>query len=98
MLPAAIFSTTPYPQHPFSGALGALGPLRPAFSNTTAAQQALLLPGPDPAPLFKLLWQQELAAGLVPAAGLSVSDAAGVPLLAVLCQAGQQLLGYSLPP
>jgi hypothetical protein len=79
------------------GALGALGPLRPAFSNTTAAQQALLLPGPDPTLLFKLIWWQELSPGLVPDGAVQATDAAGVPLLCVLCRAAQQLLAFQLP-
>lgn len=96
-LPASIFSATPNPQNPITGALGALGPLRPAFSNTTAAQQALLLPGPDPSLLFKLVWRQDLAGGLLPDSAVQATDAAGQPLLCVLCTAAQQLLAFQLP-
>lgn len=96
-LPPSIFSATPNPQNPITGALGALGPLRPAFSNTTAAQQALLLPGPDSSPLFKLIWRQQLPAGAVPDAAVQATDAAGRPLLCVVCSGAQQLLAFELP-
>jgi hypothetical protein len=74
-----------------------MGPLRPSFSNTTAAQQALLLPGPDPSLLFKLIGRQEMAGGLVPDDAMLVTDACGQPLLCVLCSAAQQLLAFQLP-
>jgi hypothetical protein len=96
-LPASVFNATPHPLNAVTGALGALGPLRPAFSNTTAAQQALLLPGPDPTLLFKLLWQQELHGGAVPASAVLASDGAGAPLLCVLCPGAAQLLALQLP-
>eukprot|EP00775_Hariotina_reticulata_P010097 gene10097-10253_t len=46
-LPPSVFDPTPRQssQAPWAGGLGALGLLRPGLSNTTAAQQAMLLPG-----------------------------------------------------
>jgi hypothetical protein len=96
-LPPSIFSATPNPQNPITGALGALGPLRPAFTTTTAAQQALLLPGPDPSLLFKLIMRQELQPGQVPTSAVLATDEQGRPLLCVLCPTTQQLLAFQLP-
>ncbi|WIA14045.1 hypothetical protein OEZ85_002600 [Tetradesmus obliquus] len=89
-LPASIFSPTPQQssQAPWAGGLGALGVLRPCFSNTTQAQQALLLPGPDPPVLFKLACCQQLTGGGTPAEACLATDADGVPLLCVLCRGG----------
>jgi hypothetical protein len=55
-------------------------------SNTTQAQQALLLPGPDPAQLFKLVCCEELVGGAQPAEACLATDADGTPLLCVLCR------------
>lgn len=99
-LPASIFNPTPQngTQTPWVGGLGALGVLRPCFSNTTQAQQALLLPGPDPSVLFKLVCHEELVGGADPVGACLATDSDGCPLLCVLCKGGaQQLLGFRLP-
>lgn len=58
----------------------------------------MLLPGPDPPVMFKLMYQEELVGGSVPHEACVATDADGCPLLCVLCKGGaQQLLGFRLP-
>jgi hypothetical protein len=47
--------------------------------------------------MFKLIWRQGLAGGLVPDSAVQATDATGLPLLCVLCHAAQQLLAFQLP-
>lgn len=96
-LPASIFNPTPA-QTPWAGGLGALGVLRPCFSNTTQAQQAMLLPGPDPPVMFKLMFREELVDGAVPHDACVATDSDACPLLCVMCtRVTHQLLAFRLP-
>lgn len=57
----------------------------------------MLLPGPDPPVMFKLVCREELVGGAVPHEAVVATDADGCPLLCVLCKGGaQQLLAFRL--
>jgi hypothetical protein len=73
-------------------------PLLPAatLSRTTLAGRPLL-PGPDPCYIFKLVFSEGLANGLMPDEARLVHGADGSPLLSVLCRNCNLVLGYSLP-
>lgn len=73
-------------------------PLLPAatLSRTTLAGRPLL-PGPDPCYIFKLVFSEGLANGLMPDEARLVHGADGGPLLSVLCGNCNLVLGYKLP-
>lgn len=81
------------------GAAGAgAPPAHMAPAATTAAAAAMLLPGPDPAAVFKLILRHELPAmGPPPSGGHLATDADGAPLLAVVCPGTGELLAFELP-
>lgn len=58
----------------------------------------MLLPGPDPPVMFKLLCREELVGGAVPHEACMATDVDACPLLCVLCKEGaQELLAFRLP-
>jgi hypothetical protein len=67
---------------------------------TTRAAAGLLLPGPDPAAVFKLIARHVLPGmAAPPSSGHLVTDAEGAPLLAVVCPGlgGGTVLAFHLP-
>lgn len=73
-------------------------PRAPAVGMSITTQaHGMLLPGPDPSYIFKLLYRAELSHGAVPTEGHLVTDSEGRPLLCLLCKASSLLLAYTLP-
>lgn len=58
----------------------------------------MLLPGPDPPVMFKLVCREELVGGVVPHEACVATAADACPLLCVVCKGGApQLLAFRLP-